>query len=128
MEKTRTRREMGVFVAGEGRRGGREEGAGRSGGGDKWREERQERERGLRREEEAVSAPEWEVGGDYSCAGAGWLAALWFFPNQETENGWMDGVGGAVEAVGRERERCAHGVRAHHFLLYYSCFIITIPH
>jgi hypothetical protein len=113
MEKTRTRREMESVCCGRGRREGGREGALRSGGGDKWREARQEG--GERVAEEAVSTPErWFLppGNEPSQAK----------PSQEMEDGWRAG-----EAVGWvETKRGAHGVRAHHFPLYDSC-IISIP-
>lgn len=97
MEKTRTRREMGVFVAGEeegeGGRGVEIGDAGTNGGkrGGGGRERR-----GLRREEEAVSAPEWWVGTARSLLAWPGLAVLLLLPSpaNKPNKEWMDGWSG----------------------------------
>jgi hypothetical protein len=98
-----------VFVAGE------EEGkAGEKGRGDREAGTNGGRrgKRGERGAEEAVSAPER------------WLLPQPMNQAKPRNGGWMEwrrGGGG----VGGDRERGAHGVRAHHFLLYYSCIPIN---
>jgi hypothetical protein len=54
---------------------------------------------------------------------AGWLPSGSSPTKKRRTDGWMDGVGGAVEAVGREREMCPRCARASFpsllLLLYY---------